>query len=138
MPHFIIECSQDILQQKSPDEIMDAVYESAESTGLFAVNDIKVRLQPYTYFRLGDQKKTFCMFSDILWKAGVRSRNLTFQNRFALSLQHCFRKPLFCLSTSVNLKLQHTAIKLLSILKTKIRTATSVYNLKFHLLNTIS
>ncbi|WP_343680124.1 5-carboxymethyl-2-hydroxymuconate Delta-isomerase [Chryseobacterium arthrosphaerae] len=59
MPHFIIECSQDILQQKSPDEIMDAVYESAESTGLFAVNDIKVRLQPYTYFRLGDQKKNF-------------------------------------------------------------------------------
>ncbi|MGG7468225.1 5-carboxymethyl-2-hydroxymuconate Delta-isomerase [Chryseobacterium arthrosphaerae] len=59
MPHFIIECSQDILQQKSPDEIMDAVYESAESTDLFAVNDIKVRLQPYTYFRLGDQKKNF-------------------------------------------------------------------------------
>ncbi|HAT91430.1 5-carboxymethyl-2-hydroxymuconate Delta-isomerase [Chryseobacterium arthrosphaerae] len=59
MPHFIIECSQDILQQKSPDEIMDAVYESAELTGLFAVNDIKVRLQPYTYFRLGDQKKNF-------------------------------------------------------------------------------
>ncbi|MEE6126999.1 5-carboxymethyl-2-hydroxymuconate Delta-isomerase [Chryseobacterium arthrosphaerae] len=59
MPHFIIECSQDILQQKTPDEIMDAVYESAESTGLFAVNDIKVRLQPYTYFRLGDQKKNF-------------------------------------------------------------------------------
>lgn len=59
MPHFIIECSQDILQQKTPDEIMDAVYESAESAGLFAVNDIKVRLQPYTYFRLGDQKKNF-------------------------------------------------------------------------------
>lgn len=59
MPHFIIECSQDILQQKNPDEIMDAVYESAESTGLFAVNDIKVRLQPYTYFRLGNQKKNF-------------------------------------------------------------------------------
>ncbi|AYZ13800.1 5-carboxymethyl-2-hydroxymuconate Delta-isomerase [Chryseobacterium arthrosphaerae] len=59
MPHFIIECSQDILQQKTPDEIMNAVYESAESTGLFAVNDIKVRLQPYTYFRLGDQKKNF-------------------------------------------------------------------------------
>lgn len=59
MPHFIIECSQDILRQRNPDEIMDTVYESAESTGLFAVNDIKVRLQPYTYFRLGDQKKNF-------------------------------------------------------------------------------
>ncbi|WP_312298617.1 5-carboxymethyl-2-hydroxymuconate Delta-isomerase [Chryseobacterium sp.] len=59
MPHFIIECSKDILRQRTPDEIMNAVYESAESTGLFAVNDIKVRLQPYSYYRLGDQKTNF-------------------------------------------------------------------------------
>ncbi|MFN1216800.1 5-carboxymethyl-2-hydroxymuconate Delta-isomerase [Chryseobacterium kwangjuense] len=59
MPHFIIECSQNILQQRSPDEIMDAVYKAADSTGLFAPNDIKVRLQPYQYYRLGDHKKNF-------------------------------------------------------------------------------
>lgn len=59
MPHFIIECSQDILQQRTPDEIMDAVYRVAESTGLFAVNDIKIRLQPYQYYRLGEHKKNF-------------------------------------------------------------------------------
>lgn len=59
MPHFIIECSQDILQQRTPDEIMDAVYSVAESTGLFAVNDIKIRLQPYQYYRLGEHKKNF-------------------------------------------------------------------------------
>ncbi|MGE8554753.1 MAG: 5-carboxymethyl-2-hydroxymuconate Delta-isomerase [Chryseobacterium jejuense] len=59
MPHFIIECSQDILQQKTPDEIMDAVYNVAESTGLFAVNDIKVRLQPYQYYQLGKDKNNF-------------------------------------------------------------------------------
>ncbi|WP_068944722.1 5-carboxymethyl-2-hydroxymuconate Delta-isomerase [Chryseobacterium timonianum] len=59
MPHFIIECSQDILQQRTPDEIMDAVYSVAESTGLFAVNDIKIRLQPYQYYQLGEHKKNF-------------------------------------------------------------------------------
>lgn len=59
MPHFIIDCSQDILQKKSPNEIMDAVYNVAESTGLFAANDIKVRLQPYQYYRLGEGKKNF-------------------------------------------------------------------------------
>ncbi|OCA77662.1 5-carboxymethyl-2-hydroxymuconate isomerase [Chryseobacterium contaminans] len=59
MPHFIIECSQDILQHRTPDEIMDAVYNVAESTGLFAVNDIKVRLQPYPYYRLGEGKESF-------------------------------------------------------------------------------
>ncbi|NIF03955.1 5-carboxymethyl-2-hydroxymuconate Delta-isomerase [Chryseobacterium sp. Tr-659] len=59
MPHFIIECSQNILQEKTPDEIMNAVYEVAESTGLFAPNDIKVRLQPYEYYRLGNHKTSF-------------------------------------------------------------------------------
>ncbi|UCA57821.1 5-carboxymethyl-2-hydroxymuconate Delta-isomerase [Chryseobacterium rhizoplanae] len=59
MPHFIIDCSQDILQKKSPNEIMDAVYNVAESTRLFAANDIKVRLQPYQYYRLGEGKKNF-------------------------------------------------------------------------------
>lgn len=59
MPHFIIDCSQDILQQRTPEELMDAVYETADVTGLFAPNDIKVRLQPYQYYRLGIHKKNF-------------------------------------------------------------------------------
>ncbi|WP_160136033.1 5-carboxymethyl-2-hydroxymuconate Delta-isomerase [Chryseobacterium sp. c4a] len=59
MPHFIIECSQDILQLRTPNEIMDTVYNAAESTSLFAVNDIKVRLHPYQYYRLGEQKNNF-------------------------------------------------------------------------------
>jgi len=59
MPHFIIECSGNVLQQKSPDEIMQAVYDVAEATGLFAANDIKVRLRPYEYFKLGEGKTDF-------------------------------------------------------------------------------
>ncbi|WP_426476017.1 5-carboxymethyl-2-hydroxymuconate Delta-isomerase [Chryseobacterium sp. CBSDS_008] len=59
MPHFIIDCSQDILEQRTPDELMDAVYEAADATALFAPNDIKVRLQPYQYYRLGASKKNF-------------------------------------------------------------------------------
>lgn len=59
MPHFIIDCSQDILQQRTTEEIMDAVYNVADSTGLFAINDIKVRLQPYQYYRLGAGKSNF-------------------------------------------------------------------------------
>ena len=38
---------------------MQAVYDVAEATGLFAVNDIKVRLRPYQYFKLGDGKRDF-------------------------------------------------------------------------------
>ena len=59
MPHFIIDCSENIIQQKSPEEIMQAVYGAAEATGLFAVNDIKIRLRPYQYFKLATGKKDF-------------------------------------------------------------------------------
>ncbi|HVI43758.1 MAG TPA: 5-carboxymethyl-2-hydroxymuconate Delta-isomerase [Chitinophaga sp.] len=59
MPHFVIECSRNILEQQTPDIIMDTVYLAAESTGLFAENDIKVRLHPYEYYRLGTGKHGF-------------------------------------------------------------------------------
>jgi len=59
MPHFIIDCSENVIEQKSADEIMQAVYDVAEATGLFAANDIKVRLRPYHYFKLGEGKKDF-------------------------------------------------------------------------------
>jgi 5-carboxymethyl-2-hydroxymuconate isomerase len=67
MPHFIIDCSENIVQQKSPDEIMQAVYDVAEATGLFAVSDIKVRLRPYQYFKLGTDKSDFIhVFGNIM------------------------------------------------------------------------
>ena len=67
MPHFIIDCSENIIRQKSPDEIMQAVYDTAEATGLFAVDDIKVRLRPYRYFKLGAGKKDFIhVFGNIM------------------------------------------------------------------------
>jgi 5-carboxymethyl-2-hydroxymuconate isomerase len=67
MPHFIIDCSEDILQQKTPEEIMQAVYDVAESTGLFVENDIKVRISPYNYYKLGKNKKDFIhVFGNIM------------------------------------------------------------------------
>lgn len=67
MPHFIIDCSENILQQNSPDEIMQAVYDVAEASGLFAENDIKVRLRPYQYFKLGNGKIDFIhIFGNIM------------------------------------------------------------------------
>ena len=67
MPHFIIDCSENVIQQKSPDEIMQAVYDVAEASGLFAANDIKVRLNPYQYFKLGKNKSDFIhVFGNIM------------------------------------------------------------------------
>jgi 5-carboxymethyl-2-hydroxymuconate isomerase len=67
MPHFIIECSENVISLKAPEEIMQAVYDVAEATGLFARNDIKVRLTPYQYYKLGETKKDFIhIFGNIM------------------------------------------------------------------------
>lgn len=59
MPHFVIECSENVLQIQSPQEIMEVVYTEAEATGLFAKNDIKVRIRPYSHYKLGEGKNNF-------------------------------------------------------------------------------
>ncbi len=59
MPHFVIECSENVLSMKSPAEIMEAVYAEADSIGLFAPNDIKVRISPFAYYKLGNEKSSF-------------------------------------------------------------------------------
>jgi len=59
MPHFIIECSENIVSLKSPNNIMESVYEAAESTNLFDKGDIKVRINPYKHYNIGDNKDSF-------------------------------------------------------------------------------
>ena len=49
MPHFILDCSENILEIKDPKELMGNVFETAFSTGLFERKNIKVRLNPYKY-----------------------------------------------------------------------------------------
>lgn len=59
MPHFVIECSENILWMKPVGDIMGVVYEAAESSALFAKNDIKVRIHSYSQYQLGDGKDSF-------------------------------------------------------------------------------
>jgi 5-carboxymethyl-2-hydroxymuconate isomerase len=67
MPHFIIDCSEDILKQKSPEEIMWAVYDVAEKSGLFSEDDIKVRILPFQHFKLAKSKRDFIhVFGNIM------------------------------------------------------------------------
>ena len=37
MPHFVIDCSENILKVKSPEEIMQNEHDSAESAQLFDI-----------------------------------------------------------------------------------------------------
>ena len=67
MPHFIIDCSEDIIAMTPPEDIMQTVYNSAESTQLFDKGAIKVRINPYVHFNIGNTKNDFIhIFANIM------------------------------------------------------------------------
>ena len=59
MPHFVIDCSENIIKIKSPKEIIQKVYDTAESTDLFDQGDIKVRINPFENYNIGNTKDDF-------------------------------------------------------------------------------
>jgi len=59
MPHFVIDCSENIISLISPEEIMTTVHDLADSTGLFAKGDIKVRINPFRYYNVGNTNNDF-------------------------------------------------------------------------------
>ncbi|MCH7785739.1 MAG: 5-carboxymethyl-2-hydroxymuconate Delta-isomerase [Bacteroidetes bacterium] len=67
MPHFVIDCSENIIKIKSPKEIIQKVYDTAESTDLFDKGDIKVRINPFKYYNIGNTKDDFIhIFANIM------------------------------------------------------------------------
>jgi 5-carboxymethyl-2-hydroxymuconate isomerase len=67
MPHFVIDCSKDIISIKTPNEIMQTVYDTAESSTLFDKGDIKVRINPFQHHNIGNTKEDFIhIFANIM------------------------------------------------------------------------
>jgi len=67
MPHFVIDCSEHIIVMKSPEKIMQNVYNTAESTQLFDKGDIKVRVNPFKHYNIGNSKDDFIhIFANIM------------------------------------------------------------------------
>lgn len=59
MPHFIIDCSENVIRLKSADEIMQEVFNSALSTGIFTESEIKVRINPFAFYNNGNTLDDF-------------------------------------------------------------------------------
>ena len=79
MPHFVIDCSENIIRIKSPKEIIQKVYDTAESTNLFDKGDIKVRINPFEYYNIGNTKDDFIhIFANIMEGRNVsQKKNLS-------------------------------------------------------------
>lgn len=59
MPHFIIDCSENVIRLKSAEDIMQDVFDAAFSTGLFSESEIKVRINPFAYYNNGNSLNDF-------------------------------------------------------------------------------
>jgi 5-carboxymethyl-2-hydroxymuconate isomerase len=59
MPNFIIEYSESLAFQITPDVLMDKVFEGAKACGHFPPEAIKIRIEPRPQFRLHDKYKDF-------------------------------------------------------------------------------
>lgn len=67
MPHFVIDCSEQIIKLKSPQEIIHKVYDTAVSTGLFLPEEIKVRINPFQHYTTGNTNDNFIhVFGNIM------------------------------------------------------------------------
>ena len=53
MPHFILDCTEKILENHSEERILEQVHKTANATGIFREKDIKVRLNVYRKFLAG-------------------------------------------------------------------------------------
>ncbi len=67
MPHFILDCSEDILNIHAEEKIVQQVHQIAHSSGLFNEQDIKVRVHPYRKYLVGGKRESFIhVFSHIM------------------------------------------------------------------------
>jgi 5-carboxymethyl-2-hydroxymuconate isomerase len=68
MPHFVIDCSSNILDIQKPEDILESVHQAATKTGLFEESDIKVRLNPFNenYLVGGKQEDFIHVFANIM------------------------------------------------------------------------
>lgn len=90
MPHFVIDCSENIIKIKSAKEIIQKVYDTAESTGLFDKGDIKVRINPFKYYNIGNTQDDFIhIFANIMEGRTVhQKKNLS--ERIIINLKSMF------------------------------------------------
>ncbi|OZG75016.1 5-carboxymethyl-2-hydroxymuconate isomerase [Hahella sp. CCB-MM4] len=67
MPHFVMDCSEDVLDLHYEEEILQQIHSVVNGTGLFDEGDIKIRVNPYAKFSVGNRRESFIhVFSHIL------------------------------------------------------------------------
>jgi len=67
MPHFVVDCSEGVLETHGESAISEQIHIVANSTGLFDESEIKVRVNPFKTYIVGNKKEDFIhVFSNIM------------------------------------------------------------------------
>ena len=90
MPHFVIDCSENIIAIKTPQEIIQKVYDTAESTHLFDKADIKVRINPFEYYSIGNTKDDFIHIFANIMEGRTISQKKNLSKRITVELKLMF------------------------------------------------
>jgi len=59
MPHFIVDCSDSVFETHTEEEIIEKVHFTTNATQLFNEDDIKVRVNAYKKYSVGNQRQDF-------------------------------------------------------------------------------
>lgn len=59
MPHFIVDCSQELLQLHSEEAIITRLHRVVNASALFEESDIKIRVQPFDIYAVGGERQDF-------------------------------------------------------------------------------
>lgn len=75
MPHFVVDCSQEILKLHDEDSILARIHRVVSSTGLFDESDIKIRIHPFDAYAVGGRREDFIhVFAWIMQGRSVEQR----------------------------------------------------------------
>jgi len=59
MPHFVMDCSESVFESHNEEYIIEQLHLVAHSTGLFDEGDIKVRVNPFKVYSVGNKREDF-------------------------------------------------------------------------------
>ena len=75
MPHFVLDCSAEILHSHSKSEIAHQVHDVVVASGLFELSDIKIRVNDYEDYLVGGKRTAFIhVFASVLEGRTIEQR----------------------------------------------------------------
>lgn len=67
MPHFVVDCSENLLKAHTAETMLRAIHDTAKKTELFNPKDIKTRVRTFTDFTVADDDSDFIhVFGNIM------------------------------------------------------------------------